>query len=73
METSPFNPSLPGVRLLQSWIRDHRLLSIDVIGQERLEGRLVWQDSEFLALEIDGTEGLTLVSRQQICVIRTIG
>ena len=73
METSPLNPSLPGVRLLQSWIRDHRLLSIDVIGQERLEGRLVWQDSEFLALEIDGTEGLALVRRPQICVIRPIG
>jgi len=73
METSPFNPSLPGVRLLQSWIRDHRLLSIDVIGQERLEGRLVWQDSEFLALEIEGAAGLTLVSRHQICVIRPIG
>ena len=67
------NPSLPGVRLLQSWIRDRRLLSIDVIGQERLEGRLVWQDSEFLALEIDLAAGLTLVSRHQICVIRLIG
>ena len=73
METSPLNPSLPGVRLLQHWIREKRPLSLDLIDQVRLEGRLVWQDSEFLALEIEGTEGLTLVSRQQICVIRPIG
>ena len=73
METSPFNPSLPGVRLLQSWIRDHRLLSIDVIGQERLEGRLVWQDSEFLAVERLPASRPVLIGRRQISVIRVLG
>ena len=49
METSPLNPSLPRVRLLQHWIREQRPLSIDVIGQDRLEGRLAWQDPEVAA------------------------
>ena len=41
METSPLDPSLPGVRLLQSWIREQLPLSIAVVGQEPIEGRLI--------------------------------
>ena len=51
MDTSPLDPSLPGVRLLQSWIREKNPISVEVLGAERVEGRLVWQDSEFLAIE----------------------
>ena len=51
METSPLDPSLPVVRLLQSWIREQLPLSIPVMGQEPIEGRLLWQDPEFLAIE----------------------
>ena len=47
METTPLDSSLPGVRLLQSWIRERCPLSIEVLGAERLEGRLVWQDPNF--------------------------
>ena len=71
--SSPLNPSLPGVRLLQTWIRNHQLISVDVSGQPRLEGRLVWQDSEFLALEIDTDAGVTLINRHQISIIRPLG
>jgi len=71
--SSPLNPSLPGVRLLQTWIRNHQLISVDVSGQPRLEGRLVWQDSEFLALEIDADAGVTLINRHQISIIRPLG
>ncbi|WP_371634762.1 hypothetical protein [Synechococcus sp. N26] len=51
METSPLDPSLQGGRLLQSWIREQLPLSIAVVGQEPIEGRLIWQDPEFLAIE----------------------
>ena len=47
METSPLDPSLPGVRLLQSWIREQLPLSIGVVGQEPIEGRLICQDLNF--------------------------
>ena len=73
METSPLDPSLPGVRLLQSWIREQMPLSIDAIGQDRIEGRLVWQDPEFLAIEPPASGRLLLVNRHQVVVIRTLG
>ena len=73
MESSPLDPSLPGVRLLQSWIRDKSPVSVDVIGAERIEGRLVWQDSEFLAIERIAGSRPTLINRRQVCVIRSLG
>jgi len=73
METTPLDSSLPGVRLLQSWIRERCPLSIEVLGAERLEGRLVWQDPEFLAIEQPGAQRPVLIGRRQICVIRPLG
>ena len=72
MDTSPLDPSLPGVRLLQSWIREKNPISVEVLGAERVEGRLVWQDSEFLAIERNTGSRLILVSRRQVCVIRSL-
>ena len=72
MDTSPLDPSLPGVRLLQSWIREKSPISVEVLGAERVEGRLVWQDSEFLAIERNAGNRLILVSRRQVCVIRSL-
>ena len=72
MDTSPLDPSLPGVRLLQSWIREKSPISVEVLGAERVEGRLVWQDSEFLAIERNSGSRLILVSRRQVCVIRSL-
>ena len=72
MDTSPLDPSLPGVRLLQSWIREKSPISVEVLGAERVEGRLVWQDSEFLAIERNAGSRLILVSRRQVWVIRSL-
>ena len=72
-ETSPLNPSLPGVRFLQHLIRVQRPLSIDVIGHERWEGRLIWQDPEFLALEVNNSWEPTLINRSQVSIIRPLG
>ena len=73
METSPLDPSLPGMRLLQTWIREQSPISVEVIEAERVEGRLIWQDSEFLAIERSAGSRPTLVSRRQVCVIRSLG
>ncbi|MAI96298.1 MAG: hypothetical protein CMN95_06225 [Synechococcus sp. MED650] len=73
METTPLDPSLPGVRLLQSWIREQLPISIGLNGQEAIEGRLVWQDPEFLAVEWSGSSRPILVNRRQVTVIRSLG
>ena len=73
METAPLDPSLPGVRTLQSWIREQLPISVDVIGSERIEGRLIWQDPEFLAIERRPATRPTLINRRQITVIRVLG
>ena len=73
MDTPPLDPSLPGVRLLQTWIRERSPISVEVIGAERVEGRLIWQDSEFLAIERSAGSRTTLVNRRQVCVIRSLG
>ena len=68
METTPLDPSLPGVRMLQTWIRE----GLAVLEQERIEGRLIWQDPEFLALERLGSTRLVLIARRHITLIRSI-
>ena len=73
METTPLDPSLPGIRMLQSWIREGLPLSIDLVSSERLEGRLIWQDSEFLAVERPGAQRPILISRRHVTVIRALG
>ena len=73
METTPIDPSLPGVRMLQGWIREQLPLSIDLVSNERIEGRLVWQDPEFFAIERPGAHRPVLVSRRHVTVIRTLG
>ena len=50
METSPLDPSLPGVRLLQTWIREQLTIDIGVVGQEPIEAHPIKQDTEFLAI-----------------------
>ncbi|MDA7622207.1 hypothetical protein N8657_00410, partial [bacterium] len=72
METTPLDPSLPGVRMLQNWIREGLAVSIAILDQERIEGRLIWQDPEFLALERLGSTRPVLIARRHITLIRTI-
>ena len=73
METSPLDPSLPGVRLLQSWIREQLPLSIGVVGQEPIEWRQIWQDPEFLTIERAGASRPVLINWHQISVILSLG
>ena len=63
-EKSPLDPSLPRVQVLQSWIREQLPLSIAVVGKETIEGRLIWQDPEFLAIERAGSSRPVLINRR---------
>ena len=70
MEPSSFDPSLPSIRLLQAWIRDRRILSLELIDGRCLIGVLIWQDQHYLALQPTDSEDPALVSRQAMLLIR---
>ena len=72
METTPLNTSLPGVRLLQLWIRKKIPVSLSLINTELLDGEILWQDSEFIALQPSNQRGPVLINRQQISTIRPL-
>ena len=42
MEPSSFDPSLPSIRLLQTWIRERKILSLELTDGRRLIGMLIW-------------------------------
>ncbi|MEB3239153.1 MAG: hypothetical protein VKM68_02940 [Cyanobacteriota bacterium] len=63
---SEFDTSLPGVRLLQQWIRQRRPLRLHLASGKALEGRLIWQDHEFLALLPPRAERPQLVTRRRL-------
>ena len=44
-----------------------------MVGKETIEGRLIWQDPEFLAIERAGSSRPVLINRRQISVIRSLG
>ena len=72
MDNPSLDPSLPGVRLLQAWIREQLPISIDLISSERIEGRLLWQDPEYFAVERAGASRPILISRRHVVVIRSL-
>ncbi len=73
MEATPLDPSLPGVRLLQAWIREKLQLSMELIDGRRFDGILRWQDSEFFALERTDSNQPTLINRKAVALIRQLG
>ena len=64
--------TLPGVRLLQQWIRQRRQLQILLAGGRELQGRLLWQDTEFLALLTTGRDRPDLLGRSRVELISPI-
>ena len=48
------------------------VVRIAILDQERIEGRLIWQDPEFLALERLGSTRPVLIARRHITLIRSI-
>jgi len=72
MEPTSFDPSLPGIRLLQSWIRDKRTLSVELSDGRRIDGRLSWQDPWYLAVQRDESPDPILINRQSVLTIRTL-
>ncbi len=67
------DPSLPGVRQLQSWIRLRTPLRVQLLDGRELEGELEWQDPEFLALRAAEEQDPTLIRRGAAALIRPLG
>jgi host factor-I protein len=72
MESPSLDPSLPGVRQLQDWIRQRTPLHVQLMDGTRLGGSLQWQDPEFLALRTEQDSPVVLVGRKALAVIRPL-
>jgi len=65
--------SLPSVRHLQDLIRTATVVTVRMRGGVELEGKLKWQDSEFLALSQDPNAPLVLLNRDAVVLLRGLG
>ena len=66
---TPFDSTLPSIRLVQQWIRQQQPV-VTVLHQGlRLQGQLLWQDPMVLALQLHQDQEPVLVQRQSIALI----
>ena len=72
MEPSSFDPSLPSIRLLQTWIRERKVLSLELNDGRRLIGVLIWQDQHCLALQPTDSDEPVLISRTAMQLVRPL-
>ena len=72
MEPSSFDPSLPSIRLLQTWIRERKILSLELNDGRRLIGVLIWQDQHCLALQLTDSDEPVLISRTAMQLVRPL-
>ena len=72
MDSTGFDPSLPGIRQIQSWIREQRILGIELNDGRRLDGRLTWQDPQFFALQREESSEPLLINRLAVLTIRPL-
>ena len=72
MDAAGFDPTLPGFRLIKSWMREKRVLSIELVDGRRLDGRLDWQDPEYLALRRDESIDPILIARRAVITVRPL-
>ena len=67
-----FDTSQPGVRQLQSWIRERTPLAIQLIDGSSTSGVPRWVDAEYVGLEPANGGELILVARQAMALIRPL-
>jgi len=72
METMPLDPSLPGVRQLQHWIREKRSVSIELPNGRMLERAIRWQDSGFIALRTKEGRDSVIVNHHALTLSRPL-
>tara|TARA_B100001093_G_scaffold221605_1_gene212538 strand:- start:413 stop:634 length:222 start_codon:yes stop_codon:yes gene_type:complete len=72
MDSTGFDPSLPGIRLIQTWIREQRVLGIELNDGRRLDGCLAWQDPQYFALQREDSNDPVLINRLAVLTIRPL-
>jgi host factor-I protein len=63
--------TLPSVRHVQELIRSRVVVCAAMVGGEQVEGRIHWQDPDFLALRQEDDQPLILLRREAIAVLRS--
>ena len=64
--------SLPSVRHIQACIRDRLPVSVLMVGGLELQGRILWQDPQYIAVQAGDQDPLTLLNRNAITVLRQL-
>ncbi len=67
-----FDTTLPSSRLVQQWIRRQRAVVVVLHQGLRLHGRLLWQDSTALALQLRDGQDPVLVQRRGLALIHPV-
>lgn len=62
----------PGIRHIQTLIRNRTPVSVVVHGGLEIEGLIQWQDLSYLAIRQEGRP-VTLVNRGAITILRALG
>jgi host factor-I protein len=66
---SEFDPGLPSIKLVQTYILNKQEVEIKLTSDDLLVGRIVWQDLNCLCL-VDHYEKQTLVWRQALVYLK---
>ncbi len=67
-----FDTSQPGIRQLQSWIRQRTPLALQLVEGTALNGIPRWVDADYIGLEPETGGELILVSRGAIALLRPL-
>jgi host factor-I protein len=66
---SEFDPGLPSIKLVQTYILNKQEVEIKLTSDDLLVGRIVWQDINCLCL-VDHYEKQTLIWRQALVYLK---
>jgi host factor-I protein len=58
--------------MLQRWIRQKQILRMQLVDGSIIQGRICWQDPEFLAMHTLATNDLELVRRSMVMRISAL-
>lgn len=70
--TNTLDTTQPGVRHIQSLIRQRTPVSLTLLGGEEVEGVILWQDLSYLAVSQGEGRPLTLLNRSALLLLRAL-
>ena len=66
---SEFNTDLPGIRQVQSYIKDKQEVELKLVTDDLIVGKIIWQDADSLCL-MNPDNQQTLVWRQALVYLK---